>query len=172
MNETNEYNNIKPYKASGNLNTAIANPSVNINDTMNVNIQNLATNQPNLINNQNNINYNEAQINNTNIQTIPNNTSIQTNDNQTFISNTNNIPNATVQNYTAVTNNNMNNTLNESNIVSTDKTYVSTTDNNHKKKNKTFNLGPEFKIGLLIVVILLAFVFLLPMLSDLIFGNQ
>ena len=55
MNENQDYNNgnITPYKASGNLNTVIANPSVNINDTMNVNIKNMATNSAVISNNQN-----------------------------------------------------------------------------------------------------------------------
>lgn len=49
------------------------------------------------------------------------------------------------------------------------RTYVSS-DNKPKKKTVTLNLGPEFKIAFLIVVILLIFVFLLPYISDLIKG--
>ena len=32
--------NVTPYKATGNLNTAISNPTVHINDAMNMNIMN------------------------------------------------------------------------------------------------------------------------------------
>lgn len=49
------------------------------------------------------------------------------------------------------------------------RTYVSS-DNKPKKKTVTFNLGTEFKIAFLIVVILLVFVFLLPYISDFIRG--
>lgn len=49
------------------------------------------------------------------------------------------------------------------------RTYVSS-DNKPKKKTVTLNLGPEFKIAFLIVVILLVFVFLLPYISELIRG--
>ena len=37
-------NNVMPYKASGNLNTTIGNPRINVNDPMNVNIQSVNTN--------------------------------------------------------------------------------------------------------------------------------
>lgn len=147
MNENNDYNdsNIKPYKAKGNLNTAIGNPSVNINDTMNINIQNLATNQANINNNQNN-----------NIQ-MPTNTQVPINNNQI----TNNTTNNSVDTNTNPSNQNNSNTK---------KTYVSATNNKPKKKNMSLNLGPEFKIALLITVILLVFIFLLPMISDFIRG--
>ena len=61
-------------------------------------------------------------------------------------------------------NNNVNN-----NYVATsgnvNRTYV---DNNKpKKKTVSIKIGPEFKIAFLIVVILLVFIFLLPMISDL-----
>lgn len=49
------------------------------------------------------------------------------------------------------------------------RTYVSS-DNKPKKKTVTLNLGPEFKIAFLIVVILLVFIFLLPYISDFIRG--
>lgn len=49
------------------------------------------------------------------------------------------------------------------------RTYVSS-DNKPKKKTVTFNLGTEFKIAFLIVVILLVFIFLLPYISELIRG--
>ena len=49
------------------------------------------------------------------------------------------------------------------------RTYVSS-DNKPKKKTVTLNLGTEFKIAFLIVVILLVCVFLLPYISELIRG--
>ena len=67
-------------------------------------------------------------------------------------------------NNVSVINNNVNN-----NYVATsgnvNRTYV---DNNKpKKKTVSIKIGPEFKIAFLIVVILLIFIFLLPMISDL-----
>ena len=47
---------------------------------------------------------------------------------------------------------------------------VINSNNKPKKKTMTLNLGPEFKIAFLIVVILLVFVFLLPYISELIRG--
>jgi len=146
MNENNDYNstNVRPYKATGNLNTAIGNPSININDAMNVNIQNASTNTQELNIDQN---YNNApQINNQELS-VPEN----------------NIVNNTINNV----NTNTNQTTQNNSYVK--KTYVSA-DNKPKKKKISLNMGPEFKIGLLIIVILLAFVFLLPLLSKLIMG--
>ena len=39
--------NVTPYKATGNLNTAISNPTVHINDAMNMNIKSVNTVQNN-----------------------------------------------------------------------------------------------------------------------------
>ena len=147
MNQNNNNNNgsVTPYRATGNLNTAINNPRVNINDTMNVNIQSMATNTV-PVNNQNietNIN---TQVNNQ----IP----IQNNVNY----NANNVQNVPLQNNYTQTNQTMVN-----------RTYV-TTDNKPKKKKLSSSLGPEFKIALLIIVILLVFIFLLPVISDLLGG--
>ena len=62
--------NVTPYRATGNLNTAISNPSIDINDTMDVNIKSVnmqnqynniyETNSQNTTNNQN--------VNNTNVK--------------------------------------------------------------------------------------------------------
>lgn len=49
------------------------------------------------------------------------------------------------------------------------RTYIGS-NNKPKKKTMALNLGPEFKIAFLIVVILLVFVFLLPYISELIRG--
>ena len=43
-NSNNGNDNVGPYKATGNLNTVISNPSANINNTMEVNIQNAKPN--------------------------------------------------------------------------------------------------------------------------------
>ena len=58
---------------------------------------------------------------------------------------------------------------NYNNSENVTKTYIGS-NNKPKKKTMTLNLGPEFKIAFLIVVILLIFVFLLPYISDLIRG--
>ena len=44
QNENQSNEKVTPYKATANLNTAISNPSVDINDTMNINIQTMSTN--------------------------------------------------------------------------------------------------------------------------------
>ncbi|MGN1342129.1 MAG: hypothetical protein ACI4VL_02740 [Bacilli bacterium] len=144
-NSNNGNDNVGPYKATGNLNTVISNPSANINNTMEVNIQNAkpnlqdsaldsgAINQSSavdLIQNQNN------NVQNINQSTLENINSIQYNDNFTDKSST------------------------------VAKTYV-TSDNKPKKKTISLNIGPEFKIAILIIVILLLFIFLLPMLPNL-----
>lgn len=162
MNENGEYNsgNIKPYKATGNLNTAIGNPSVNINDTMNVNIQNMATNTVNTATSSPNI-QNEISLNSIGTP-INNGVTINNNTNLNNISTNNVVPNIPNTSIPGQQINNQNNSF-------VTKTYV-TADNRPKKKNITLNFGSEFKIAILIIVILLVFVFLLPMLSDMIIG--
>lgn len=195
MNENNDYTggNVRPYKATANLNTAIANPSINVNDTMDINIQNYKTYNPSVnampvnninpqINSSNNNLY-ETNIKpnetvNKNIQNITNNNI----NNNVSNNNTNTIPSNsghTSQNAVVNTNNvnmSQNNNPKTEPMPNTNpnnefvkKTYV-TKDNKPKKKTISFNMGPEFKIGLLIIVILLAFVFVLPILNDLIMG--
>jgi len=168
MNENNDYNrgNVRPYKATANLNTAIANPSINVNDTMDVNIQNYKENNPNINNVQS---YNNSEINNSHLyesnvkinETANNIPTNQLNTNTVF--NTNNVN--TIQNSNA-RNEAVTNTSND--FVK--KTYVTKDNKPKKKKTVSLNMGPEFKIGLLIIVILLAFVFVLPILNDLIMG--
>lgn len=74
-NDNKELDNVTPYKATGNLNTAISNPSVNINNTMDVNIKSVNTIQNNVPNTNNNIsvpnNQNTINLNQNNINTIP-----------------------------------------------------------------------------------------------------
>ena len=156
MNENQEYNSgvVKPYKATANLNIAIGNPSVNINNTMDVNIQNIKTNTgvPSSINN--NISNTNLNVVDTNVSNIVNKTTIHdnTNNNQQNVINSDNSQNKANLSSDYVT-----------------KTYV-TVDNKPKKKKLTFNLGSEFKMALLIIVILLVFVFILPIISEIIFG--
>lgn len=141
MNNNDPSNNVGSYRAaSGNLNTVISNPSVNINDTMNMNIQNMNSN------NTNQVNLNT--ISNNNVSNMVNN-------------NTNN--NSNIQNTNSNINNNNNYVATSSNV---NRTYVSS-ENKPKKKTVSIKMGPEFKIAFLIVVILLVFIFLLPMISDL-----
>lgn len=154
MNDNNGYNsNVTPYKASGNLNTAIENPSVNINDTMNVNIQSMVTNRSVMTNNGN-----------SNVQ------------NQVPISNNQDINNGVIStNNIGRSNNLLNNNeisgqqVNNQSGSFVNKTYV-TVDNKPKKKNVSLKLGSEFKVVLLIVIILMIFIFLLPIITDLFNG--
>lgn len=146
MNNENEIKNenIAPYRATQNLNTRIANPTANINDTMGVNIQSVSTEvtkpkPPEVVR--------EVPFNNANIN-------INTNQNTILQNNQGNIQNNTEINNTP-------------NIT---RTYVSS-DNRPKKKKLTLNLGSEFKVALLIIVILLVFIFVLPLITDLVNGS-
>jgi len=161
-NNNNSSSNITPYKATGNLNTAIGNPRININDTMNINIQSMATNTMVSDTNHNN---NQLELN-SQVQLgsgVPNNTAI----NNVSVDNGSNNGINNIQNNDN-NKNNINYIQNQNNSV-VKKTYVNT-DNKPKKKNISLNLGPEFKIALLIIVILLVFIFLLPVISDMFNG--
>lgn len=142
---TNEDNTpITPYRATGNLNTVISNPSANINDTMNINIQNISTPT----------NQAMPEMKNEVNQNAYSNVSLESNINE---NNTSNFTNPT-----NVSNPSQSNV--ESNIPN--KKYVSL-DNKPKKKTVSIKIGSELKIVLLIVVILLVFIFLFPIISDL-----
>jgi len=192
MNENDNYNsgNVRPYKATANLNTAIANPSANINDAMDVNIQNIRADVPN-INSMQNTQYvrtdNQSASSMPNIPNVPtykeniNNTTnvIQKPEikkDEVLIQNiekTNNVNNDIKKSINLNTvnipvDNNQNINTNE-NTGYVKKVYI-TEENKPKKKTVSLNMGPEFKTGLLIIVILLAFVLVLPMLIDLVMG--
>ena len=173
----NEYNNesnrcpITPYKATGNLNAVIGNPQVNINDTMNINIQSMTTNSVPIQNlNSTNI-VEEPKIPNRNVNVQSNNQSTNNIQSNTQSFNSGNF-NATISqiNHVEAVNReqqkiNSTTTSNNQNDSGVQRTYV-TMDNKPKKKKLSLSLGPEFKIGLLIIVILLVFVFFLPIISD------
>ena len=118
-----------PYRAMGNMNTVISNPSVNINNTMDVNIASAGTNNDSL------------------------NTSSEVDNN--LVNDTTNTP-PTIQ---------TNAYIPGSDEGSVKRTYVSN-DNKPKKRTISLNLGKEFKIALLIIVVLLIFIFLLPLLPQ------
>lgn len=132
---------VTPYRAAGNLNTVISNPSANINDTMNINIQNVST--PN----------NSQVVQQAPVGNPPINNQYMTNANNQNIQNINQSINPTTINNSS-----------QNNIQS--KKYVSL-DNKPKKKTVSIKIGSEFKIVLLIVVILLVFIFLFPTITDL-----
>lgn len=143
-NEYNSNNNVSssgPYKASGNLNTVISNPSANINDTMGVNIQNASS---------------SIQNTNQNINAMPSNQVVNQNIN----------PQALNQMNTSSRQNVNVNSPETAKTTSVTKTYV-TSDNKPKKRTISLNIGPEFKIAILIIVILLIFIFLLPLFPEL-----
>ena len=146
MNNTNNDNNsngVGPYRATSNMNTYIDTPNANFNGMMNVNIQSGTINSDNNIQASPTIDSSNAVNSNYNNHVIDDNLS----SGSTMI-------------------NNSNNHNNSENVT---KTYIGS-NNKPKKKTMTLNLGPEFKIAFLIVVILLIFVFLLPYISDLIRG--
>ena len=143
---TNNNDNVAPYRASKNLNTSIGIPSMDVNDPMNMNIQSVNTNSSLNTNNINN-----ANINNSYIQNVPNNTNMS-NGNVQSMPNNINMSNNNIQNNTEV----VSNTTVKRNFVS----------NSKGKKKNSINLGPEFKIALLIIVVLLVFIFLLPVITS------
>ena len=164
MDNNSNNNNVQKYQASStNLNTVISNPTVNINDTMNMNIQNMSSNQG--INNTANGNVNSMINPSVTAPNIPVNSGPEPT-NKYINTNINN--NNTVN--SNINNNNVNtiNTSNMSNVApSINRTYV-TNEVKPKKKTTSIKMGSEFKTALLIVVILLIFILFLPIISDLI----
>lgn len=166
MDNNSNNNNVQRYQASStNLNTVISNPTVNINDTMNMNIQNMSSNQG--INNTTNGNVNSMINPSVTAPNIPVNSGPEpTNKYINTNINNNNTVNSNI-------NNNVNtiNTINTSNMSnvapSINRTYV-TNEVKPKKKTASIKMGSEFKTALLIVVILLIFILFLPIISDLI----
>lgn len=163
MDNNSNNNNVQRYQASStNLNTVISNPTVNINDTMNMNIQNMSSNQG--INNTTNGNVNSMINPSVTAPNIPVNSGPEP---------TNKYINTNINNNNTVNSNNNNNvnTINTSNMSnvapSINRTYV-TNEVKPKKKTASIKMGSEFKTALLIVVILLIFILFLPIISDLI----
>ena len=166
MDNNSNNNNVQRYQASStNLNTVISNPTVNINDTMNMNIQNMSSNQG--INNTANGNVNSMINPSVTAPNIPVNSGPEPT-NKYINTNINN--NNTVNSNININNNDVNtiNTSNMSNVApSINRTYV-TNEVKPKKKTASIKMGSEFKTALLIVVILLIFILFLPIISDLI----
>ena len=155
MDNNSNNNNVQRYQASStNLNTVISNPTVNINDTMNMNIQNMSSDQG--INNTANGNVNSMINPSVTAPNIPVNSGPEL---------TNKYINTNINNNNTV---NTINTSNMSNVApSINRTYV-TNEVKPKKKTASIKMGSEFKTALLIVVILLIFILFLPIISDLI----
>lgn len=176
MNENKDYSRVTPYKATVNLNTAIGNPSVNINDTMDMNIQTMATNaKPNVASIP-------SVVQTPPVTPVPTVTSNQPQQNieQKQISNiTNNVQNSnqgTIPIVNTITNNNVTSGIDTKTNVEppqnsdyVTKTYVNV-NNEPKKKSVTFKVTSELKMALLIIVILLVFIFLLPIISEILGG--
>lgn len=161
MDNNSNNNNVQRYQASStNLNTVISNPTVNINDTMNMNIQNMSSNQG--INNTTNGNVNSMINPSVTAPNIPVNSGPEP---------TNKYINTNINNNNTVNSNINNNNVNTSNMSnvapSINRTYV-TNEVKPKKKTASIKMGSEFKTALLIVVILLIFILFLPIISDLI----
>ena len=143
MNEQNNYQGGQtPYRANGNINNIIENPSMNVNDTMNVNIQNVDPNQ--MQGNYSQQNQNQGA----NYVSTPNNSYTNNIINDNYQSDFQN------QNFVTVDDN-----VTYTRIESTqDQTQ---NPNGQKKKNTmTVTIGAEFKIAFLIVAVLLVFVML------------
>ena len=168
MDEKNELEqDVVPYKATGNLNTAIENPQININSAVDVNIQNFPSNiDSGTIQNLDNNNYDTNVINNS------------MNNNPTTV---NPIMNNEPSNYTPSVENNMNvgvtntvstpvdnNNYDEVQYVSTNgmgNTYEPTIDG--KKKNRfSITIPKELKVIAFIVFLLFIFVMAIPGIYD------
>lgn len=124
--------NVEPYRASGNLNTSIGIPNIDVNDAMNMNIQSVNTNSS--FNNSNDMS-----------QNVANNIGVNNGDAE---------------------NNNIQGSTTYQDVIDNDGTLASNNAED-KKKKITLNLRPEFKLALLIIVVLLVFVFLLPVITSL-----
>lgn len=136
----NEQNNVGPYRASPtNLNTSIGNPTININNAMNMNIQN---NQPEPQNNIPPVVPNQSPV-------MPNPSQVVQNPQPQVVPTPSPQQAEVPQTSSSVT-----------------RTYISNNETKPQKKTVKLSFGPELKIAFLIVVILLIFIFLLPMISD------
>ena len=127
---------VTPYRATGNMNTMINNPSINVNDPMNVNIQN-------------NTNLNQSV--NQNLQatqaTIP----------QTQV------PNSIPTNMTNINQNTQQSPQNQTQAYQT--SYAQSTpmmQPTKKKKTIKLSFSPETKIAFIIALILLIFILFMP----------
>lgn len=180
--EDNKQTPVTPYHATGNLNTAIGNPNINVNDPMNVNIQNggLNTNNTSSIVPPVDLLKPESQIsngvpveeqpstnfnNNSNVVLNLNQPSVATNMNgqgeqQSALQNTNYQPDVTEQ-YIP------NQELQGDQVYKTT-TYISTQPSMTQKKKKTvkLTLSPETKIAMVIALILFIFIMVMPTIYD------
>ena len=144
-----------PYRASGNLNTSIGNPSMDVNNAMQINIQSVNT----------------AANNKTNVSVNTNNTSKPvTNANNSVPKSATNKEQVNKQSKTVVPNNYVNSSNADKEGIK--KAYVPNQNQNHtSQKNGKVKMGAEFRFAFLIVVLLLAFVLLLPMITSFITGD-
>ena len=176
-----EYDDVKPYKATTNFNTALNKPRINVNEVTNVNIQgnemiNKAMGIDNLMESPT---QNVADVNainqasqNINIVNIP--------DQQSQIVNSQGLQSA--QTNTNVNNNAMEQQVLEKNLDVTERfyqdqpvydmqserttTYISNMDNVPKKRTIKFTISKDTQVLLLMVVIIFIFILILPVLSD------
>lgn len=184
--EDNKQTPVAPYHATSNLNTAIGNPNINVNDPMNVNIQNGSLNQNNLnqtippvdlLKPESQFSGNSAvqniagQVSET--QNPTSNTSINnvTNLNQSsnFSNTSNQISQQPNLNYQPdVTEQYIPNQNVQNDQVYRTTTYISTQPSTGRKKKKMVKLSfsPETKVALVIALILFIFIMVMPSLYD------
>ena len=166
MYNSEENNSSVPYRASRNLNTSIGNPNIDVNNTMNINIQNISTNYKD---NQND-NTSDLQSKQVEVNKIENNV-LENNISNSKKININTEKKSTIEDKHVVNPyipNTKENTL-STNEETQQKVYVpSEEEKNDEKKTGTnsVKLGPEFRMALLIIVLLLMVLFLLPMFSS------
>ena len=142
-----------PYRASGNLNTSIGNPSMDVNNAMQINIQSVNT----------------AANNKTNVSVNTNNTSNPvTNANNSVPKSATNKEQVNNQSKTVIPNNYVDSSNTDKESIK--KVYVPN-QNHTSQKNGKVKMGAEFRFAFLIVVLLLAFVLLLPMITSFITGD-
>ena len=167
-----ENNSATPYRASRNLNTSIGNPNIDVNNTMNINIQNVSTNYKDTqtdssISEERN---NNVQVNNVNNDVMKNSI---LNSKDTII----NTEKKKIEEKKSSVNPyipNVKEKVETINDKSGTKVYTPDSDNNSEEEKKTatstVRLGSEFRMALLIIVLLLAVLFVLPMFSGIIGG--
>ncbi len=175
-----EYNDVTPYKATTNLNTALNQPNMNTLNATKVNINNTGINNnmgidslmksndnsiPNDINSNNNNNNNNNNGNTINNNISVNNTSNDINNNMNTINN--NIDTSTLDNNSLdVTERFYKEEPIYDKVTEQTTTYISNMEDIPKKKKISIKLSKDAQVFILIVVIILIFILILPTLSD------
>jgi len=160
--------NSNVYRATSNLNTALENPDVTVENTMEINIQDLDNNDQSYVGNKDfiiNNNYDSILLEN-NISNDINNVS-----NDNVVSNINNVSNDNVvSNINNVSNDNVvsniNNVSSDNVVSNVDNVSYKPTMKPKKKPATGIKLAKEVKAMMIIILFLLIVVFVIPYVYD------